>query len=42
MSSGPVHALILKKGENMDDGGSPALTEMIDPVQVDIIRPKNR
>ncbi|XP_041923870.1 thioredoxin domain-containing protein 6-like [Alosa sapidissima] len=42
MSSGPVHALILKKGEHMDDGGPPALTEMIDPSQVDLIRPKNR
>ncbi|XP_062377208.1 thioredoxin domain-containing protein 6-like [Sardina pilchardus] len=42
MSSGPVHALILKKGDSMDDGGPPALTEMIDPSHVDLIRPKNR
>ena len=42
MSSGPVHALILTKGENMDDESPDALTEMIDPVQVDLIRPKHR
>ncbi|KAL2085637.1 hypothetical protein ACEWY4_018957 [Coilia grayii] len=42
MSSGPVHALILTKGEKMDDRSLSALTEMVDPVQVELIRPKVR
>nr|XP_023856664.1 thioredoxin domain-containing protein 3 [Salvelinus alpinus] len=42
MSSGPVHALILSKGDEVGEGESHSLTAIIDPEHAELIQPKKR
>ncbi|CAB1349784.1 unnamed protein product [Coregonus sp. 'balchen'] len=40
MSSGPVHALILSKGDNVGKRESTSLTAIIHPEHAELIQPK--
>ncbi|KAK6293158.1 thioredoxin domain-containing protein 6 [Coregonus clupeaformis] len=42
MSSGPVHALILSKGDKVGEGESRSLTAIIDPEHAELIQAKKR
>uniref|UniRef100_A0A8C7RR76 Nucleoside diphosphate kinase-like domain-containing protein n=1 Tax=Oncorhynchus mykiss TaxID=8022 RepID=A0A8C7RR76_ONCMY len=42
MSSGPVHALIMSKGDEVGEGESHSLTAIIDPEHAELIQPKKR